>query len=102
MAESDDQCLSTIGGITAGFRGRRGIAAKTSINGCGVPGRSGGVSRGRSASCRRTRSRYVHSLRILSSTGIIRKASALAGRIVVGARSLTLISVFLAFMEWDG
>ena len=104
VAKPNDQCLSTIGGVTARFRGRRGIAAETSVNSCGIRTKTGSVSRGRSRTCRfkyRARRRYVHSRRILSSTGIICTASGLAGRIVARARSHTLISKFLALMIWD-
>ena len=104
MAESDDQRLSATGVVTACFTGRRGFAPKTGIHGCSFLSRIGGISRGRSRTCRTgycTRGRYVHSLGILSSTWIICTASGLAGRIVAGAISHTLISVFLAFVVRD-
>ena len=104
VAEPDDQRLSIVGVVTARFTGRRGFATKTGIHGCGFCTRTGGVSRGRSRTCGSgycARGRYVHSFRILSSTGIICKASGLAGSIVARAISHTLISKFLAFMEWN-
>ena len=104
VAEPDDQRLSTIGVVTARFTSRRGFATKTGIHGCGFRTGIGGISRGRSRRCRTsycTRGRYVHSLGILSSTWMICTASSLAGRIVAGASSHTLISGFLAFVVWD-
>lgn len=107
MTKADDQRLSIVGAAGAPSRGRCGTGTKTSKHLCGVRIGTGGgsLALGRSRTCRRgycARGGNIHSLRILSSTGIICQASALAGRIVVWAGCLALPSILLAFMKWDG